>query len=495
MAHRFLRRSPCLLLLAGLTWSAPISAQPPPPPPTPQEVSAAELRTAQTAIAREIGAENWVAADAVLDPLEDRLTALEDWQHLAQLGCERAVLHLRQPHAMTTDYLREVRQDAGNGLASATAEDRRFECYRLVGLSFAHYAEIPDLEPAVRRMALESATVFLSRARASRDSAGLTQSYQAIAAEVRQDVETLTSALRGQPVARAVGPQPTAEALAAAIQRATWLQNPLRQASCGVDPDVAPSDGALTIVCVYEAYPLRGLSSLHPMERFFVQPSEGTFRAVGMMRDSDLRDGVAGAIYEVRAFQRLAAARHGIDGILYSWREGFELAGERRIESFVTVCDSTTGLCQRLDIGRDTCTADARGRPQCSEGWEADPSVQGGQLVLARARRPRRGARRDPMPTDLELRHDLRRQFGVNATREGTPMLVPDPPIGRHCRLVIQGRAAVAARTEPTVRASSAGNVPAESVVVPTDRRLGWVRIAAPVSGWVQSRSVARVCD
>lgn len=484
-----------LLAATGLESTPRAHAQDGPPADMPREVTAAELRTAQTAIGRELGAENWVAADALLDPLEDRLTAWEDFPRLAQLGCERAVLHLRQPHAMTAEYLREVRQDAGNGVASATVEDRRFECFRLVGLSFAHYADIPELDAAVRRMALESAIVFLSRARASRDSAGLTQSYQAIPAELRTEVETLVSALRGQPVGRAVGAQRTPDELAAAIQRATWLQNPLRQSSCSVDPDVAPTDGAMTIVCVYEAYPLRGLSSIHPMERFFVQPAEGGFRAVAFMRDMDLRDGAAGAVYEVRSFQRLAAARHGIDGYLFSWREGFELAGERRLESFVTVCDSVTGLCQRLDIGRDTCTADARGRPQCTEGWEADPSVQGGQLVLARARRPRRGARRDPMPPDLELRHDLRRQFGVNASREGTPMLVPDPPIGRHCRLVVQGRAAVTARTEPTVRAASAGNVPAETAVIPVDRRLGWVRIAAPVSVWVPSRSVARVCE
>jgi hypothetical protein len=473
-------------------------AQDAPPPGMPPEVTAAELRTLQTAVGRALGAEDWTHADALLDPVEDRLRAWEDWAQLAQLGCERAVLHLRAPHAMSVEYLREVRAAAGNGLASAGEESRRFECLRLVGLSFQSYAALPELPDDVRGMALESAALFLSRARASRDSAALRQSYEAIPEPTRREVEALVSALRAQPVARAIGAQPSAEAVAAAIAHATYLQNPLRQASCGVDLDVpATREGAVTVLCVYEAYPLRGASSLYPTERFFVEaPAGGPARAIGMMRDMDLRDLGAGVVYEVRSFSRLTAAQHGFDGYLFSWREGYELGGERRIESFVTICDRTTGLCQRLDVGRDTCAPDARGRPSCSEGWEADVAVVGGRLTLARARRPRRGARRDPLPADLETSHDLRAQYGANATREGTPALVPDPPIGRHCRLVVRERGAgLTARATPSARGASAGNVPNETAVAPVDRRVGWVRITAPVAGWIPSRNLQRICD
>jgi hypothetical protein len=445
-------------------------------PPGPARVTEAELRNAQTAIDRQLDAEGWVAADALLDPIEDRLVAWEDWTHAGQLGCQRAVLHLRQPHAMTSDYLREIRQDAGNGLASATDEPRRLSCLRRVGLAFAHFAQLPELGEAERRLAEESAILWLSRARAIRDEPDLRAAYEALPAERRAEVEALITSLRGQPIAAVVGTQPSADALASALARAAYLQSPLRQGSCSVDPSVAPTrDGALMIVCVYEAYPLRGLSSIHPSERWLVEPIEGGVHAIAMMRDVDLRDGVRGMVHEVRTFQRLTTAQHGFDGYLFSWREGFELEGERRIESYVTVCDRSSGLCQRLDIGRDTCVADLRARPQCTEGWEADTNVEGGQLVLTRTRRPRRGARHDALPAELETRHD--------------------PPIGSHCRLVVTGRGATAARRTPSARGGSAGNVPSGTVIVPVDRRIGWVRALAPVDGWLPSASVARTCE
>ncbi len=465
-------------------------------PPGPARVTETELRNAQTAIERQLDAEGWVAADALLDPIEDRLVAWEDWAHAAQLGCQRAVLHLRQPHAMTTEYLREIRQDAGNGLASATDEPRRLACLRRVGLAFAHYAELPELGDVERRLARESAIVWISRARALHDDDALHQAYDAQPAELRAEIEALLTAIRGGPIARAVGVQANADALASALARAAYLQSPLRQGSCGQDSAVTPTrDGALMIVCVFEIYPLRGLSSIHPSERWLVEPTEGGVRAIAMMRDMDLRDGVRGMVHEVRTFQRLTAAQHGFDGYLFSWREGYELEGERRIESYVTVCDRTSGLCQRLDIGRDTCLPDLRARPQCTEGWEADTNVADGQLVLSRTRRPRRGARHDAFPADFELRHDLRRAMGVNAAREGTPVLVPDPPIGSHCRLVVTGRGATPARSSPSARGTSAGTVPNGTVIVPTDRRIGWVRALAPVDGWLPSSSVARTCD
>ncbi|MFO0714611.1 MAG: hypothetical protein U0353_32520 [Sandaracinus sp.] len=495
---------PALLLLAyALGSAAPAHAQEAAddetadeaPPPGPPPVTATELRNAQTAIARELGSENWVAADALLDPLEDRLIATEDWQRVAQLGCDRAVLHLRQPLAMTSDYLREVRQDAGNGLAAATDDNRRFECFRLVGLSFAHFAALPELAARERDMAIDSAILFLSRARAIRDSAALRQSYEALPAERRAEIEALVSALRAQPLGRAVGTQPDADTLAAALARAAYLQSPLRQGSCSVDPAVTPTrEGALAIVCVLEVYPLRGLSSIHASERYLVEPTEGGVRAIGMLRDVDLRDGVQGLVYEVRAFQRLTASQHGFDGYLYAWREGFELGGERRLASFVTICDRSTGLCQRVEIGRESCAPGAGGRPACTEGWEADATVEGGQLVLSRTRRPRRGARRDPLPAELAPRQDLRRSIGANASREATPELVSDPPIGRHCRLIVSGRAAVA-RATPAQGGASAGAVPHGMAVVPVDRRIGWVRVLSPVEGWLAARDVSRTCE
>lgn len=417
---------------------------------------------------------NWAEAARVLVRADDSLRDLEDARRFS-FACDLGNALLR-----TGDEAGHVA--FANGLASM-APERVAACHCM-------YAEAllsaGDLERAAFQYlhALAAGAPQTTRTR-----------YERLDPGVRARAERALADLRTQPLFSFVTPAGTPEQLAGAMARWTTLANPTRHAYCGVEESVAGTgrDRGL-ITCWYSDAPMQapGGYSPHPLESFVWERQGGSVRAVASFAAGTGYDCEEGHEVEPRSLAVLTRRRHGVDGWLFRTVDNFPVfydavgQARRNNRTLVWVCLRDTGGCVRVEESLSFCELRADLSPsRCSQDYEGRVRVAGGYLRVRR----RHGVLPPPLSAPVALAQ-------VSAPLPVAPSTSAAPARGsRGCRfLVADPRPPLNVRAEPYGRAAVLGTL-SDGAVVELERSQGrWLRLRAPIAGWVWSAAVRREC-
>jgi hypothetical protein len=322
-----------VLVSLGATFALAARAQEP-EPAEPAPLSAAEQRSQWVAIGRSLDSEQWAAADAVLEPLVERLNYLEATDELDALRCMEQVVNLRtaNEYGSPANYFVLPKAFARKG-----KEAERYACARRLGLAYAAALARPNLLAIERQRAAENAAFWLHDALTLRPSPALRRLYAELPSEAQKLVQSLPG-LRKQSLRKAVGEQPSLEAVARAVDRIAWLRDPTRNMQCYYD--------AITYMEAYEdSTALSVIECDHGRENFVVEPApSGALRIMASIRERDYGWCGTGMGHEHVSHTQLTPREHGFDGYLVVWNFTQEDAW-RAVEE--QVGSTTATICSR----------------------------------------------------------------------------------------------------------------------------------------------------
>ncbi len=404
-------------------------------------------------------------ARAAFSEADDALAESEGLDRL-EYACDRALAEL----ALGGSWSEVV------GEALSASAPRRAQCFARLGAALS--ASRPDV-----------AAIFLLRARA--EGVDVEVPLAALQEPVRVEAAARLAALDGGPLARAIPPQETPEALARAIAESVQLARPSRSASCSREDEAWDARSFGVITCSYADAPLRvEFGNRYPRESFIWERARGRVRAVASFASGADYDCEYGHEEPVRAMRRLTAREHGVDGWLltdldrWSWSEDGDEEREQA-RRYAYACTRASGACVRVEAGMRDCVRAARGGERCTRAYDAEASVRDGRLSLR--------ARQGELPEAL-------REPVLLSTLEPPPPASAGATTSRldmsGCRIEVHDeRPPLNVRARPSTRAPVVGTLADGTVVTPARGRDGsWVELRAPLRGWVWTRNLRRVC-
>ncbi|GAB5544443.1 MAG: hypothetical protein SangKO_042030 [Sandaracinaceae bacterium] len=455
--HRVIGGMRASIVALGLLCASAASAQDAPEP------SEWRLHVARGRAA--LAAERWVEAAAAFDEAND---AWAGWGGTGRLvfACDVAVASVRTES-----------ERSRSALADAMLAPDPEVC-------------LPRLVDALRAAGrVEEACVMAIRARAA--GADVDDAYAQLDPVVRARVEAQLARLQSAPLARAVPPAASPDALAAEVARTVWMARPTRVALCSPVHDPSwggPGWGVIT--CSYSDAPEPyAFGNRYPLESFVYERARGRLRTVASFAAGASFDCENGHLEPVRSSARLTRRRHGVDGWLLRERDAwewddYEVGQRRQSRDIVWACTRESGGCARVEEAAERCVTPERGSPTCSERYRGRASVRRGALTI----------RID----EGELPEALRRPVDLTTLRpsSGASALHSARVSMRGCHVEVHDdRPPLNVRAAPSARAAVVGTLEEGTRVTPQrGRRAGWVQITAPLTGWVWVANLRRVC-